>query len=131
MGECLEVEGDTSDTLPQTEMHLSNFLNGSNSETKNENDMSVCNANKGVSEKLSKSVNTSKDAVIGGGGGDDDTTQIHFTPYNQLVIPQLEIEKSVFDVENYKLSKTIEIQSRCAIAMSRGLICGMIIETTY
>ena len=64
----MEVEGDTSDTLPQTEMYMSNFLNGSNSETKNENDMSVCNADKGVSEKLSKYVNNSKDAVMGGGG---------------------------------------------------------------
>ena len=50
MGEHLGVEGDTSDTLPQTEMHMSNFLNRSNSETKNENDISVCNANKGISE---------------------------------------------------------------------------------
>ena len=39
-------------------------------------------------------------------GEDDDTTQIHFTPYNQWVIPKLDIEKSVFDVENYKLPKT-------------------------
>ena len=64
-GECLEVEGDTSNTLAQTEMHMSKFLNGSNSETKNENDMSVGNVNKGVSEKLSKYLNTSKDAVMG------------------------------------------------------------------
>ena len=41
-----------------------NLLNESNSETKNENDISVCNANRGISEKLRKYVNISKHVVI-------------------------------------------------------------------
>ena len=65
LGESLEVEGDSSNTPPQTEMLIFNLLNESNSETKNENDRSVCNANRGVSEKLSKYVNISKPAVMG------------------------------------------------------------------